>query len=166
MDFGNISVQEAVKRSIQTEKNAMDFYRLGARKMRHPDAVRVFELLAREEREHAGTFYKVYTGTDIPSLETFLDQAPQSESDWLSSLNRLIGPDFNEQKALELAMDKEQQLEEALNRMAAQIADPAVKAVFALNAAETHNHFVMIESEYARVMGMVHESDMDTFVRE
>jgi rubrerythrin len=166
MDFSNISVQEAVKRSIQTEKNAMDFYRLGARKMQNPNAIRVFELLAREERDHAGTFYKVYTGTDIPSLEAFLEQAPQSESDWLLSLNRLLGPDFNEQKALELAMDKETQLEEALNRMVAQISDPAVKAVFALNARETHNHFVLIESEYARVMGMVHESDIDTFVRE
>lgn len=166
MDFSNISVQEAVKRSIQTEKNAMDFYRLGARKMQNPDAIRVFELLASEERDHAGTFYKVYTGTDIPSLEAFLDQAPQSESDWLLSLNRLLGTDFNEQKALELAMDKETQLEEALNRMVAQISDPAVKAVFALNARETHNHFVLIESEYARVMGMVHESDIDIFVRE
>ena len=63
-------------------------------------------------------------------------------------------------------MGKEQQLEEALNTMAGQIADPAVKAIFEQNALETHNHYVMIESEYARVMGMVHESDMDTFVRE
>lgn len=166
MNFDDISVQEAVRRSIQTEKNAMDFYRLGAQKMKHPDAIRVFELLAREEREHAGSFYKVYTGTDIPSLDAFLDQAPQFESDWLSSLNRLIDAQFHEKEALELAMSKEQQLEEALNRMAGQIADPAVKAMFIRNAQETHNHYVMIESEYARVMGMVHESDMDTFVRE
>ena len=166
MNFNDVSVQDAVRRSIQTEKNAMDFYRLGAGKMTDPDAVRVFELLAREEREHAGSFYKIYTGTDIRSLDEFLDQSPQSESDWLSSLNRLIGPDFNEQKAMELAMGKEQQLEEALLKMAGQIDDPDVKTVFEMNARETHNHYVMIESEYARLMGMVHESDMDTFVRE
>ena len=166
MNFNEISVQEAVRRSIQTEKNAMDFYHMGAGKMQDSEAKRVFELLAREERDHAASFYKIYTGTDIPSLDAFLDQAPQYESDWLSSLNRLIGPDFNEQKALELAMGKEQQLEEALFTMAKKIADPAVKAVFELNAQETHNHYLTIESEYARVMGMVHESDMDTFVRE
>jgi len=166
MNFNEISVQEAVRRSIQTEKNAMDFYHLGAGKMQDKEAKRVFELLAREERDHAGSFYSIYTGTDIPSLDAFLAQAPQHESDWLSSLNRLIGPDFNEQQALELAMSKEQQLEEALFIMAGKIADPAVRAVFELNAQETHNHYVMIESEYARVMGMVHESDMDTFVRE
>ena len=166
MDFDTITVQEAVKRSLQTEKNAMDFYRLGARKMQDPDARRVFELLAGEEREHAGTFYRVYAGTDIPSLEAFLDEPPQHESDWVSSLNRLIDAAFNEQKALELALSKEQQLEEVLRSMAERIHDPAVKAVFELNIRETHNHYLMIESEYARVMGMVHESDMDTYVRE
>ncbi len=63
-------------------------------------------------------------------------------------------------------MHKEKQLEEVLYRMAARIPDPAVKAVFELNIRETHNHYLMIESEYARFMGMVHESDMDTYVRE
>ena len=166
MNYDGITVQEAVRRSLQTEKNAMDFYRLGALKMHDHEAKRVFTVLAGEERGHAASFYKVYTGTDIPSLDAFLDQAPQHGSDWLSSLNRIIDADFSEQKALELAMNKEQQLEEALRAMAGQIDDPPVKAVFELNIKETHNHYLMIESEYARVMGMVHESDMDTYVRE
>ena len=58
-----INVQEAVKRSIQTEKNAMNFYQLGSQKMKDPDARHVFDVLAKEEREHAGHFYKIYTGT-------------------------------------------------------------------------------------------------------
>ncbi|MBI5484228.1 MAG: ferritin, partial [Deltaproteobacteria bacterium] len=78
----SIDVQEAVKRSIQTEKNAMSFYQLGAQKMKNPDARRVFETLAKEEREHASHFYKIYTGTDIPSLEAFLDSPPDNESSW------------------------------------------------------------------------------------
>jgi len=166
MNFETINVQEAVKRSLQTEKNAMDFYRMGAAKMQDAEARRVFALLADEERGHAGSFYKIYTGSDIPSLEAFLDQAPHHESEWLTALNRIIDADFNEQKAMELAMHKEQQLEEVLARMAERIHNPAVKEVFEQNIKETHNHFLMIESEYARLMGMVHESDMDTFVRE
>jgi rubrerythrin len=166
MNFDSITVQEAVRRSLQTEKNAMDFYALGAQKIRDAEARRVFELLVREERGHAGTFHAIYTGTDIPSLDAFLDQPPDHESDWLSSLNRIIDAEFNEQKALELAMGKEQQLEEVLRKLSGRVQDPAVKAVFELNIRETHNHYVMIESEYARLMGMVHESDMDTFVRE
>lgn len=162
----SINVQEAIKRSIQTEKNAMNFYQLGAQKMSNPDASRTFELLAREEREHASQFYKIYQGTDIPSLEAFLNSPPDNESSWVSTINRLISADFNEQKALELAMEREKSLEEALLETASKIDAPEIKAVYELNAKETHHHFELIESEYARLMGMVHETDIDTFVRE
>jgi len=166
MNIENLTVQEAVRRSIQTEKNAMDFYRLAALEMRDVEAKRVFEVLAGEEREHAATFYDVYTGKDIPSLQEFLVIPPLHESDWISALDRIIGTGFNEQKALELAMQKEQQLEESMTRMVERIPDKTVKEVFELNIRSTHNHYLMIESEYARVMGMVHESDMDIYVRE
>lgn len=162
----SINVQEAIKRSIQTEKNAMNFYQLGAQKMNNPDARRTFELLAKEEREHASQFYKIYQGTDIPSLDAFLDSAPDNESSWISTISRLISSDFSEQKALELAMEREKNLEKSLLEAAAKIDAPEVKAVYELNAKETQHHYQLIESEYARLMGMVHETDIDTFVRE
>jgi rubrerythrin len=162
----NIDIQEAIKRSIQTEKNAMNFYQLGAQKMKNPDARRTFELLASEEREHATQFYKIYKGSDIPSLNQFMDAAPDNESSWVSTIARLISADFSEQKALELAMEREKNLEEVLLETAAKIEVPEIKAVYELNAKETHHHYEMIESEYARIMGMVHETDIDTFVRE
>jgi rubrerythrin len=162
----SINVQEAIKRSIQTEKNAMNFYQLGAQKMNNPDARRTFELLAKEEREHASHFYSIYKGGDIPSLEVFLDAAPDNESSWVSTIARLISADFSEQKAMELAMEREKNLEEALLETAAKIDIPEIKAVYELNAKETRHHYELIESEYARLMGMVHESDIDTFVRE
>lgn len=158
--------QDAIKRSIQTEKNAMNFYQIGAQKMSNKDAKRTFELLAREEREHATQFFKVYTAGDIPSIDGFLDSTPDKNSSWVSTIERLISADFSEQKALELAMEREQSLEIALRETAASIDIPEIKAVYELNAKETHNHYAMIESEYARLMGMVHETDIDTFVRE
>lgn len=159
-------VQDSIKRSIQTEKNAMNFYQLGAKKMNNPDAKRTFELLAKEEREHATQFYKIYKGTDIPSIGDFLDSPPDNESSWVSTISRLVSSDFTEKKALELAMEREQNLEGVLLENAAKISDPEIKAVYELNAKETHQHYEMIESEYARLMGMVHETDVDTFVRE
>lgn len=162
----SINVQEAIKRSIQTEKNAMNFYQLGAQKMENPDARRTFELLAKEEREHASQFYKIYQGNDIVSLDEFLDTPPDNESSWVSTIARLISVDFSEQKALELAMEREKNLEEVLLETASKIEEPEIKAVYELNAKETRHHFQLIESEYARLMGMVHESDIDTFVRE
>jgi rubrerythrin len=162
----SIDIQEAIKRSIQTEKNAMNFYQLGALQMKNADARKTFELLAGEEREHAGQFYRIYSGTDIPSLDAFLDTPPDNESSWMASITRLVDGDFSEQKALELAMEREKNLEETLLETAAKVGDAAVRAVFELNAKETHNHYLLIESEYARLMGMVHESDMDIYVRE
>lgn len=161
-----IDVQVAIKKAIQTEKNAMNFYELGARQMKDPDAKRVFELLAREEKVHAGHFFKEYKGADLPSFDKFINEPPDHESSWLAALTKLIKPDFNEQKALELALEKEKKLEVTLRETAAKISSPEVREVFELNAKETHNHYLMIESEYARLMGMVHESDMDTYVRE
>ena len=159
-------VQEAIKQAIQTEKNAMNFYELGAQQMKDPDAKRMFEQLAKEEREHASHFYKAYRGSDLGSFEDYISAPPQNESSWITSIQKVIGPDFSEQKALEVAMEKETILEKALRETAARISDPSVKEVFELNAKETHNHYLTIESEYSRIMAMVDESDMDTFVRE
>lgn len=159
-------VQEAIKRSLYTEKSAMLFYQYGAQQFKDPGAKRTFELLAREEREHAGHFYRIYPGTDIPSLDDFLAIEADDESTWLTVAKKLCGAEFTEQKALEVALNKEKQLEEALRALAGLMEDPEIRAVYELNVKETHNHYLLIEAEYSRIMGMVDESDMDTFVRE
>ncbi len=160
------NVQEAIKRSLQTEKNAMLFYQYGAQQFKDAAAKRTFELLSKEEREHAGHFYRIYKGDDIPSLEAFLESPPDNETSWIVTAKSLCGADLSEQKALEIALEKEKNLEEALRDMATKMTDPEVRAVYELNVQETHNHYLLIEAEYARIMGMVHESDMDIFVRE
>ncbi len=159
-------VQNALKRSVQTEKNAMNYYQIAAKHMKDAGAIKTFELLAREEREHAKHFFDSYEGCDMPSFEEFINTPPDSESDWLSDLEKAIVGGLDERKAMELALEKEQNLEVSLREMAAKVKDPKVAAIFEANAKSTHNHYVIIESEYARLMGMVHETDIDTFVRE
>ncbi len=161
-----INLQEAIKRSVQTEKNAMDFYALGAKNMKNEAARKVFELLAREEREHAGQFFNIYQGGDLPPFETFISQPPAMDGEWLTDLEKTLMSGFNERTAMELALEKEQKLEKSLREMAAKIDDPTVKAIYEANAKSTRHHYELIESEYARLMGMVHETDVDTFVRE
>lgn len=160
------NVQEAIKIAIQTEKNAMHFYELGAQKMKDPGARKLFQQLAKEEREHAEHFFKAYTGPGIGSFEEYMAAPPEPTSNWVSSIERLIVADFSEQKALEAALEKESELEKSLIDTAARITDRSVSAVFELNAKETRNHYLTIEAEYARIMAMVDESDMDIYVRE
>jgi len=159
-------VQAAIKVAIQTEKNAMNFYELGATKMTDPGAKKLFQQLAKEEKEHAAHFFKAYTGTDIGSFEEFMAAPAEAGSSWLNSIESLIVAEFNEKAALEAALEKEAELEKSLRETASRISDQAVSEVFQLNAKETRNHYLTIEAEYARLMAMVDESDMNTFVRE
>lgn len=162
----NIDLKDAVRRAIQTEKNAMDFYKRGAEMMANPEAKKVFELLAREEGEHAEWFYNVYPGDDIPDLQEFLKAGADQNSDWMVELKEVQAANFDERKAMELAMEKEKNLAQHLRALAAKIEDPEIRKVFEQNATSTDHHYQIIESEYARLMGMVHETDIDTFVRE
>jgi len=164
--FEKVDVQKAIKRSIQVEKAARDFYRLGASHMKDVQARKTFELLAREEAEHAKWFYDIYEGSDIPDFDAFMAVDASTDSDWLCDLEKLLMEELNVRRAMELALEKELKLEESLRQMAANIADAKVRDVFLLNAKSTHQHYEVIESEYARLMGMVHETDIDTFVRE
>ena len=164
--FDNIDLKDAVRRAMQTEKNAMDFYKRGAEMMKNAEAKKVFELLAREESEHAEWFYNVYPGDDISDFKAFLDAGADQDSEWMNELNEVKAADFTERKAMEMAMAKEKALAEHLRALAEKIENPEIRAVFEQNATSTDHHYQIIESEYARLMGMVHETDMDTFVRE
>jgi rubrerythrin len=164
--FDKIDLKDAVRRAMQTEKNAMDFYLRGAEMMKNAEAKKVFALLAREESEHAEWFYNVYPGDDIADLQEFLATGADQDSEWMKELIQVNAAGFDERKAMELAMNKEKALAEHLRALAAKIEDPEVRKVFEQNATSTDHHYQIIESEYARLMGMVHESDMDTFVRE
>ena len=164
--FDNVDLKDAVRRAMQTEKNAMDFYLRGAEMMKNAEAKKVFALLAREESEHAEWFYNVYPGDDIADLQAFLATDADQDSEWMKELSQVKDAGFNERKAMELAMEKEKNLAEHLRALAEKIDNPEVRKVFEQNAISTDNHYQIIESEYARLMGMVHETDMDTFVRE
>jgi hypothetical protein len=72
----------------------------------------------------------------------------------------------HERKAMEIALKEEEDLAKHLRFTATRIVDPAVRNIFEKMAKETESHFAIIESEYAHLMGMVHETDVDTYVRE
>ncbi len=157
---------EAIKMAIQTEKDVMDFYLKAAALTNNERGKKVFEQLASEEREHAAHFFKVYTGSDLGSFEEFMAQPPRANHAMLKQLEKSLNEDVHERKAMELAMREEDDLLKNLRMTSSRIVDPAVRAVFDRMAEETEHHYAIIESEYAHMMGMVHETDIDTYVRE
>jgi rubrerythrin len=160
------SLLDAIKQAIQTEKDVMDFYLKAATLTSNERGKKVFEQLAREEREHAGHFFEIYTGSDLGSFEDFMAMPPSKGHAMLKQLEKALDENVHERKAMELAMKEEEDLVKNLQMTASRIVDPSVRAVFERMARETENHYAIIESEYARMMGMVHETDIDTYVRE
>jgi len=152
--MGIIDVQKAIKDSIQTEKDAMDFYKYGAERMMEDKARQTFEILAREEYQHAESFYRIYPGDDIPSFQEFMNAPPNTESDWWKGLQNLLMQDFDERKALELAIEQEDALEKSLREMAAKIDNPEISKVYLANATSTHNHLELVEDDYKAMFGM------------
>lgn len=161
-----LKMREAVKLAIQTEKSVMDFYLKAAELTNNERGKKVFELLAKEEREHAGHFFKIYTGSDLGSFEDFMAQPPSTNHAMLKQLEKALDENVHERKAMELALQEEEDLAKNLRMTASHIVDPAVRAVFDRMIEETDTHYAIIESEYAHMMGMVHETDIDIYVRE
>jgi len=160
------NLNEALKKAIQTEKDTMDFYIRAAEITVNPRGKKVFEVLAGDEREHASHFFHVYPGKDLGTFDEFMARPPQADLSALKDLELALKEHGTEQKAMEIAMREEQELEKKLRETAAQVTDPAVKAVFEKMALETNHHYQIIESEYAHIMGMVHETEINTYVRE
>ncbi len=160
------NMQEAIKMAIQTEKNVMDFYTRAASITKNERAKKVFETLAREEREHANNFFGLYDGKDLGSFDEFMASEPKFDTTILHNLEKALNEEVHERKAMEFALQEEEDLAKHLEMTAEKIVDPGVRAVFEKMALETRNHYAIIESEYAHMMGMVHETDIDTYVRE
>ena len=160
------SLQEALKLAIRAEKDSMDFYRKASSVARNERAKKVFDLLANEEVAHLKAFFDHFKGTDFGDIKTYIDSPADEKNPTYVKLMKAIDENIVEQKALELALIEEKDCISQYTQLAQGVVDPAVRAVFARVVKETQGHYDLIESEYAHIMGMVHESDQNTFVRE
>jgi rubrerythrin len=160
------TVQEALRLAIRAEKDSMDFYKKAAAVTKNERAKKVFRLLAEEEAEHLKSFFDHYQGEEFGDLQSFAASPPNKSSANYIALKTAIDKDTHEQRALEIALREEKACIERYTQFARDIVDPLVRSIFARVVKETQKHYELIESEYAQVMRMVHESDQDTYVRE
>lgn len=160
------TVQEALRLAIKAEKDSMDFYRKAASATGNDRAKKVFRLLAGEEKEHLSYFFEFYQGDEFGDFDSFAASPPDKTSVNYVELKKAIDRETHEQKALEIALNEEKAIIERYGRFARDIVDPHVRGIFERVISETRKHYELIESEYAHVMRMVHESDQDIYVRE
>lgn len=160
------TLQEAIALAIKAEKDSMDFYRRAASVTQNERAKKVLDMLANEEVGHLKSFFDHYKGSDFGDLASYINSPVDTKNPTYIKLEKAISEKLIEQKALELAMIEEKECIGQYTQLAKGVVDPAVRAVFERVVKETQGHYELIESEYAHIMGMVHESDQDTFVRE
>lgn len=160
------SLQEAISLAIKAEKDSMDFYRRAASVAKNERAKKTLEFLANEEVGHLKAFFNHYKGSEFGDLAAYMNSPADTNNPAYMKLEKAINEDMIEQKALELALIEEKECIGQYTQLAKGVVDPAVRTVFERVVKETQGHYDLIESEYARIMGMVHESDQDIFVRE
>ncbi|MDD2321928.1 MAG: ferritin family protein [Geobacteraceae bacterium] len=160
------TLQEALKLAIKAEKDSMDFYLKAASVSVNSRAKQVFRLLADEEREHLRSFFEHYKGTEFGDLSSFMASPPDKTSANYVALKKAVDRETHEKKALEIALQEEEYLIDKYTQFARDMVDPLVRGIFERVIRETRRHYDLIESEYAQLMGMVHESDQDIYVRE
>jgi rubrerythrin len=160
------TVQEALALAIKAEKDSMDFYRKAASLAKNERARKVLDLLANEEVGHLKSFFDHYKGSEFGDLTSYISSPADEKNPTYVKLMKAVDENLVEQKALELALVEEKDCIGQYTQLAKGVVDPAVRAIFERVVKETQGHYDLIESEYAHIMGMVHESDQDTFVRE
>jgi rubrerythrin len=160
------TLQEALSQALRSKKNLRDFYLQAAATTDHPAGKGVFERLAGEVEENICKFFGHYRRYDLGTIEEFLAVPPHPDSVMLLQLGRTLGKNIHDRRARELALREEEDLERTFRLAAARIVDPAVRAVFLEVADDARRHYAIIESEFARQMAMVHETDIDIYVRE
>lgn len=160
------TLQEALGEAIHAKKNLRDFYRRAATTTQVPAGRKVLERLGNEVEENIGKFFAHYQRNDLGRLEDFLAAPPHPDSVMLVELGKVLGSDIHDRRARELALREEADLERTFRLAAQRIINPTVRNVFFEVAEDARRHYAIIESEYARQMAMVHETDIDTYVRE
>jgi len=160
------SMQEALKLAIKAEKDSMDFYRRAASAATNERAKKVLNMLADEEVGHLKAFFDHYKGGEFGDLKSYIDSPPDAKNPTYMKLEKAMGGEMIEKTALELALIEEKECIGQYTQFCKDVVDPMVRTIFERVVKETQQHYDLIESEYAHIMAMVHETDQDIYVRE
>lgn len=148
------ALREALRSAFRAEKDAMDFYRTAAEHLTDPEAAALFAGLAREERQHAYSFYTLDRDEDLPPFEELLDAPPDTSGSWWRALQKLSAENFTAKAALRLAIEEERRLEAELRAAAEEIIEPRARSIYLANANSTRCHCRSLEELYAERYGV------------
>jgi rubrerythrin len=161
-----LSSHDAINFVIETQKSLAGFYQAAAGRVANESGQRVFARLADETRSRLAHNYQLHYGSGHCAFDSFMASPMLGDSAMLHELQQQLTADLNDHQAREIAIREELDIEQRLHLYARNILNPIARDILLQAAAETGRHAQIIESEYAHTMRMVHETDIDTYVRE
>lgn len=161
-----MTLQEALQWILQARRDAWEFYQLAAQKTRHKEGSRCLQELADEQFSFARETFDLLHREDALEFERWFSELPPGESAQLHQMKEMLDEWVDDRKAMEMALAECQGLAKVIEYTSAHIIDPAVRAHLSRALENTQKLYQRIESDYAHQMGMVNESEMDTYVRE
>jgi rubrerythrin len=139
------SVDEILDFAIEREEEAAKFYTELAGKMSRPSLAQVFKDFAKEEWGHKATIQDIKKGRTfaVPEEKVLNLKIAEFVEDVPS-----LDIDFNYQKALILAMNREKRAYKLYMDLAKSTDDAGVKNIFTILANEEAKHKLFFETEY------------------
>ena len=160
------TLQQALQEAILAKKDLRDFYHEAARMTLDPNSRKILQRLSKEVEDNIKKFFNYYRGREFGTLEEFLTTPPRRNSTMLRELRKAKDQKMPAKRARELAMREEKAMENSFRRAARQVVDPLAREIFADVADEAARHYALIESEYEYQTSRIHETDINTYVRE
>lgn len=157
--------KRAVLSAIRTEKSSHDFYLLAASKATDQETRGFLMKLACEEFEHLVGFIMLYPGGEDDFIAIHNEISDRNDLGCRELLAKIDSID-SRKEALAIAIAEEQFCIELYSAFVDTIRDPKRHAMFNKALYETRQHLETIETEYARCMGMINDSELDKYIRE
>jgi rubrerythrin len=142
--MASMTFEEAVSLAIEREIGAAALYDGAAKVSTRPDAKRMFEELAEEEREHR----RRLEGLEPSKIAGYRIKKIPDMGIGTTTEETAFDPDMGYQKILTFAIAKETEANQFYERLATEAQDPGVQKLFTILAQEEAKHRLRLQDEY------------------
>lgn len=143
-------LEEAIKKAIKMETDAMAFYREAAEKSSHPFGRKMYEGFIKDEVRHLQMLEDVMKGLDIKiAAVTPKDEIKTVFSELKDAMMERVKASTDEISAVGIALDFEKAGYEYYKEAAAKATDPKEQKLFARLALEEQDHYKILENTHS-----------------
>ncbi|NOY58106.1 MAG: ferritin family protein [Calditrichaeota bacterium] len=156
MDENKFDVAEAIRMSIDLEKNGRKFYLEAAEKAETESGKKLFKMLAYEETVHLTTFQKMVDKMDkVDDWRELVKDYPQARQVPVfgekAPANKVAKARTDEVEAIRIAMKQEREAIDYFDKIAHLADDEKTKKIFDFVREQEVYHYDLLQAEYDHI---------------